>query len=113
MQPAPVFLSGESHGQRSLVGYSPEGQKESDTFESSRHALIGTRLVPARLLWRAENTDGAIRQKTHMAVLYWCMFLVGTPALTSTSQSFLFLGTMTDVYRLALSLILYKEVKRT
>ena len=33
MQPAPVFLSGESHGQRSLVGYSPEGQKESGMIE--------------------------------------------------------------------------------
>ena len=26
-----VFLLGESHGQRSLVGYSPQGHKESDT----------------------------------------------------------------------------------
>ena len=26
-----VFLPGESHGQRSLVGYSPWGHKESDT----------------------------------------------------------------------------------
>ena len=28
--PRPVFLPGESHGQRSLVGYSPWGHKESD-----------------------------------------------------------------------------------
>ena len=26
-QPTPVFLPGESHGQRSLVGYSPQGPK--------------------------------------------------------------------------------------
>ena len=26
--PTPVFLSGESHGERSLVGYSPWGRKE-------------------------------------------------------------------------------------
>ena len=26
-QPTPVFLPGESHGQRSLVGYSPQGRK--------------------------------------------------------------------------------------
>ena len=32
-QPTPVFLPGESHGQRSLVGYSPWGRKESDTVE--------------------------------------------------------------------------------
>ena len=29
----PVFLSRESHGQRSLEGYSPQGHKESDTTE--------------------------------------------------------------------------------
>ena len=32
-QPTPVFLPGESHGQRSLAGYSPWGRKESDTAE--------------------------------------------------------------------------------
>ena len=34
-QPFPAFLPGESHGQRSLVGYSPWGHKESDTTESN------------------------------------------------------------------------------
>ena len=32
-QPTPIFLPGKSHGQRSLVGYSPWGSKESDTTE--------------------------------------------------------------------------------
>ena len=32
-QPTPVLLPGKSHGQRSLVGYSPWGSKESDTTE--------------------------------------------------------------------------------
>ena len=32
-QPTPVFLLGKFHGQRSLVGYSPWGCKESDTNE--------------------------------------------------------------------------------
>ena len=32
-QPTPVFLPGESHGRRSLVGYSPWGSKESDMTE--------------------------------------------------------------------------------
>ena len=32
-QPTPVFLPGESHGQRSLKGYSPWGCKEPDTTE--------------------------------------------------------------------------------
>ena len=32
-QPTPVSLPGESHGQRSLVGYSPWGCKDSDMTE--------------------------------------------------------------------------------
>ena len=36
-QPTPVFLPGESHGQRSLVAYSPRGHKESDTAEKTEH----------------------------------------------------------------------------
>ena len=36
MQPAPVFLPGESHGQRSLVDYSPQNHKESDMSEEQR-----------------------------------------------------------------------------
>ena len=35
-QPTPVFLPGESHGQRSLAGYSPWSRKESDTTEHPR-----------------------------------------------------------------------------
>ena len=32
-QPTPVFLPGESHGQRSLARFSPWDLKESDTTE--------------------------------------------------------------------------------
>ena len=32
-QPTPVFLPGESHGQRSLGDYNPWGGKDSDTTE--------------------------------------------------------------------------------
>ena len=35
----PVFLPGEFHGQRSLVGYSPWDGKESDT-EQLTHTII-------------------------------------------------------------------------
>ena len=36
-QPIPVFLPEKSHGQRSLVGYSPEGRKELDTTKHTAH----------------------------------------------------------------------------
>ena len=37
-QPTPIFLPGESHGQRNPVGYSPWGCKESDTTKVTWHA---------------------------------------------------------------------------
>ena len=36
-QPTPVFLPGESHGERALVGYSLWGCKESDTTKQLTH----------------------------------------------------------------------------
>ena len=39
-QPTPVFLPGESNGQRSLVDYSPQGRKESNTTETTYHACM-------------------------------------------------------------------------
>ena len=38
-QPTPVLLPGESHGQRSLVGYSPGGRTESDRLDD-KHTLL-------------------------------------------------------------------------
>ena len=37
-QPTRVFLPGKSHRLRSLVGWSPQCHKESDTIEASEHA---------------------------------------------------------------------------
>ena len=36
-QPTPVFLSGESHGQRCMACYSPQGCKELDKTEVIQH----------------------------------------------------------------------------
>ena len=43
MAPTPVFLPGELHEQRSLVGYSPWGHKELDAtkqLNTSLHSLL-------------------------------------------------------------------------
>ena len=37
-QPNPVFLPGKSNGQKSLVGYSPQGCKELDLTKMTQHA---------------------------------------------------------------------------
>ena len=44
-QCTPVFLPGESHGQRSLAGYSPWGHQESDTTERLNNSSPGSLLA--------------------------------------------------------------------
>ena len=64
-QPTPVFLPGESHGQRSLAGYSPWSHKESDTTErlSTPRAQIWQSMQSGVLVWTWQEevvlyTDG-------------------------------------------------------
>ena len=35
----PLFLPGESHGERSLVGFSPQGRKQLGTTEATWHII--------------------------------------------------------------------------
>ena len=61
--PTPVFLPGEPHEQRSLVGYSPQGHKESDTYlRILRWDHPGFRMGPKPSNWwccnRTERKDG-------------------------------------------------------
>ena len=55
--PTPVFLPGESHGQRSLVGYSPWGCKDLDMMEelSTQHQAF---LYPATTMMLLEAESG-------------------------------------------------------
>ena len=39
-QPTPVFLPGESHGQRGLAGHGPWGRRESDMAEVTKHVCM-------------------------------------------------------------------------
>ena len=55
-QPIPIFLTGKSHGQRSLVGYKQWGYKESDmtwqlNSSSSRRLPSSLHCFHCHLLW--------------------------------------------------------------
>ena len=39
-QPTPVFLPGESHGQKNVTDYSPQGRKETVTTEATERARV-------------------------------------------------------------------------
>ena len=53
-QPTPVFLPGESHGRRNLVGYSPQGHKESDITERL-HFLSFQKVAFTNLAFKLEK----------------------------------------------------------
>ena len=46
-----VFLPGESQGQRSLAGYSPQGCKESDTTEATEYVCTYVWRTPLETRW--------------------------------------------------------------
>ena len=50
-QPTPVFLPGKSHGQRSLVGYNPNGHKKLDTTEAIEHTRTHAQVLKKLLNW--------------------------------------------------------------
>ena len=59
-QPTSVFLPGESHGQRSLVGYSPMGCKQSDSTEQLSLSMMRTvgPWLRSHALWRGLGAGG-------------------------------------------------------
>ena len=66
--PTPVFWPGEFREQRSLVGYSPWGQKESDTTERlSRLLLLLPRNNDTTMTWKLKS----LLKETSLAAC-WC-----------------------------------------
>ena len=49
MATTPVFLRGESHGQRNLEGYSAQGRKEADMTEHLTQSLLSSALLLSRI----------------------------------------------------------------
>ena len=58
MATTPVLLPGQSHGLRSVAGYSPRGLKEMDTTERlhSLHSLVHAEKVTGEKTWPQTRT---------------------------------------------------------
>ena len=65
-QPTPVFLSGESHGQSSLVGYSPWGHKGSDMTVVAEHNTVF--LCASLYVYTQTHTLPASSSSIHLSV---------------------------------------------
>ena len=59
-QPTSVFLPGESHGQRSLVGYSPWGCKQLDMTEQLTTAFFLLSLQEVRSFPGRQNDPSTL-----------------------------------------------------
>ena len=66
-QPTPVFLPGESHGQRSLAGCNPLGRKDLDTTEATELAYKPSELD------MTEVTQHTLRHFTEYKVVFWSL----------------------------------------
>ena len=88
--PAPVFLSGKSHGQKSLTGYSTRGGKELDTAEcwctrahTHTHTHTDTHMKPPSSLKLSSHLSPIFgRLDSWMTVLACLQPLIGLPQLT-------------------------------
>ena len=73
-QPTPVFMPEESHGQRSLIGYSPWGHKESDMTERLHFHLtplqVGATHLPKVAGQTALENQGLIGQRASQECLF-------------------------------------------
>ena len=107
-QPTPVFLPGESHGQRSLVGYSLWGLKESDTTEQlSAHTCILTKKFPVggpQVIWcpAAFLMPHSVPQM-HKALIWQIQKRNKTPS----DQSYFLSLPLTGFFSWSLSIVLY------
>ena len=93
----PVFLPGESHGQKRLVGYSPWGHKKSDMTEqlththAHTHAHAHTHIVDLQCCVNSCCTAKWLsythtHTHTHIYILYYIIFHCGLSQVTEYSS---------------------------
>ena len=78
--PMPVFLPGEFHGQRSLVGYSPWSHKESDTIERltlSLHSMSQVFYIAPDVMIFMKKTLNKCLPRTSFQWLRFCLPMQG------------------------------------
>ena len=71
-QPTPVFIPGESHGQKSLAGYSPQGPKELDTTLPTKVHLVKAMVFPVVMYGCESWTLKKAEHRRIDALGLWC-----------------------------------------
>ena len=76
-QPTPMFLPGKSHGQRSLMGYSPWDRESQTWLSNSTTTSITLRsvcLCHMKIKWLSMNQEDDLHQTLDMPVLFIFFF---------------------------------------
>ena len=68
-----VFSPGESHGQRSLVGYSPWGHTESDTIDVTQHVCMHTYYIYKYIYMYIYIINRFIKHALYIYNIYVCV----------------------------------------
>ena len=95
-QPALVFLPGESHGQRSLAGYSPWGHTESDTTEwlsTYTYIAYSSLNIILFLIYKTIPKHGIMQPCP--AIYFWYLIIECWPLRCLKGHAFLFLSIRT------------------
>ena len=110
-QPTAVLLPGKSHGQRSLVGCSPWGHKESDMTERRHfHSKWGHKesdmteqlRMPIPFLWLRVSTDFVCYPYKNCLLSNWLFF----PLFTFIIDTFNLVSSSDILYRCASKMVL-------
>ena len=70
-QPTQVFLPGESYGQRSPVGYTPQDHKELDMTEATEHACMHMELRNGGWLGAKESNPNLLLPGVVASMKHW------------------------------------------
>ena len=79
-QLTPVFLPGESHGQRSLAGYSPWDHKESDMAKHTCHRFKSSVLTSDR------SSKSLSHLGSHLMVSFWTIVYMYLQLIVASFQ---------------------------
>ena len=97
LQPTPVIWPGKSHGQRSLVGYSPWGCKESNTTEQWTLSLSSCHFVNVGHRGLCElvskSTQEVLNDEMWVLDIHQCIY-----ASFNVSRSWIVDATWTNVF---------------
>ena len=105
-QPTPVFLPGEFHGQRSLLGYRQQGGKESDMTEYARGKEVSYNSEKLRNISTNQKVCKSAKGQ------FWGTrdISIFSPILNWQIRNFTYFNLLSDCNKLVVKTLLFRAV---